>query len=69
MMNQKLTNTRSETRLTWVKSSYSDGAGQNCVEVAVLAGCIGIRDSKDTSGPALLVPAEAWTAFVGMARS
>ncbi|MFI5621148.1 DUF397 domain-containing protein [Streptomyces sp. NPDC051567] len=66
-MNQNLTNTGSEPR-TWFTSSYSNDTGGSCVEVAVLAGCIGIRDSKDTSGPALLVPAEAWTAFVGMAR-
>ncbi|GAB2881704.1 DUF397 domain-containing protein [Streptomyces mayteni] len=54
----------------WFKSSYSSENGTNCVEVADLscAGRVGIRDSKNPEGPALLVPAGAFAAFVGMAR-
>ncbi|MFD7915134.1 DUF397 domain-containing protein [Streptomyces sp. NPDC059752] len=40
----------------WKKSSYSDGTGNNCVEVANLLatnGTIYIRDSKNIEGPAL----------------
>jgi hypothetical protein len=48
----------------WFKSSYSD-AGQNCVEAAHLTPTgIAIRDSKNPTGPALLLPASAWTTFV-----
>ncbi|MEU3535293.1 DUF397 domain-containing protein [Streptomyces murinus] len=48
----------------WFKSSYSE-PGQNCVEVAPLAPRIGVRDSKDPHGPALLVPSYAWAEFIG----
>lgn len=48
----------------WFKSTYSSGAEGNCVEIAVMPGTIGIRDSKDKQGPALLVSAEAFAAFV-----
>ncbi|MBV9010700.1 MAG: DUF397 domain-containing protein [Pseudonocardiales bacterium] len=34
-----------------------------CVEVAVGPGQVGVRDSKDRSGPALIFP-PAWRAFV-----
>ncbi|MGW0864657.1 DUF397 domain-containing protein [Streptomyces sp. NPDC002611] len=47
----------------WFTSSYSD-ATQNCVEVAHLSPSIAIRDSKSPTGPALLLPPAAWTAFL-----
>ena len=53
----------------WFKSSYSTGEGGNCVEVADLNTEVGIRDSKNSAGPALVVPAGAWSAFVSLARS
>ncbi|MFE1902537.1 DUF397 domain-containing protein [Streptomyces gardneri] len=54
----------------WRKSSYSDGDGGNCVEVLDdVPGVVPVRDSKNPTGPALLVPAAAWSAFVaGIAR-
>lgn len=53
------------SRASWRKSSYSNGDGGNCVEVADgLTGIVPVRDSKDPQGPALLFPAPAWTAFV-----
>ncbi|WP_078872576.1 DUF397 domain-containing protein [Streptomyces peucetius] len=48
----------------WFKSSYSDGTGNNCVEVANLATQVGVRDSKVKDGPALRVRPAAWSAFV-----
>ncbi|MDG4775208.1 DUF397 domain-containing protein [Solwaraspora sp. WMMD792] len=49
----------------WRKSSRSGDNGGSCVEVATLAGgTIGVRDSKDPHGPALLFPTGAWTAFL-----
>ncbi|MGA5898307.1 DUF397 domain-containing protein [Streptomyces venetus] len=59
----------------WRKSSYSNGDGGNCVEVADgTPGTVPVRDSKLTSdgGPVLLVGSDAWRAFistVGAARS
>jgi Domain of unknown function (DUF397) len=62
----------SELAADWRKSSYSNGAGNNCVEVADLTGtahgAVAIRDSKDPSGPALLIAPEAFAAFIGAVR-
>ncbi|MEU6392019.1 DUF397 domain-containing protein [Streptomyces sp. NPDC046939] len=50
----------------WRKSSYSGGAeATNCVEVAALTTCIGIRDSKDPGRGTLTVPHSAFTALLG----
>jgi hypothetical protein len=49
---------------SWTKSSLSHANG-NCVEVADLSeGQVGMRDSKDASGPVLLFPSEEWRAFL-----
>ncbi|MFF4804621.1 DUF397 domain-containing protein [Streptomyces sp. NPDC001351] len=32
--------------LRWVKSSYSDEGGNNCVEVAAVENAVAVRDSK-----------------------
>jgi hypothetical protein len=53
----------------WSKSSYSDGSGNNCVEVAAVAAGVGVRDSKNECGPALVVSAPEWGAFVSFVRS
>ncbi|WP_411145883.1 DUF397 domain-containing protein [Streptomyces sp. x-80] len=54
---------------TWFKSSYSEGSGNACVEVAITSPVVSIRDSKDKARPALVVPASAWTSFVGLILS
>lgn len=47
----------------WVKSSHSGGR-TDCVEVAWLnANRIGVRDSKNTTGPALVFAPGAWDSF------
>lgn len=49
----------------WFKSSWS-GGGNDCVEVAHLnGGLVGVRDSKNPDGPALVVSPRAWDAFMG----
>lgn len=49
----------------WRKSSYSNADGGECLEVADgYTGIVPVRDSKDPHGPALLIPAAAWTEFV-----
>ncbi|MCC8480956.1 DUF397 domain-containing protein [Streptomyces parvus] len=56
----------------WFTSSYSENGGQ-CVEVATnLAaphGIVPVRDSKNVTGPALTVPAAAFSAFVAGVRA
>ncbi|MEU6833340.1 DUF397 domain-containing protein [Nocardia beijingensis] len=47
----------------WFKSSRSQ-AGKECVEVAFLGrGMVGVRDSKNPSGPALVFTPGEWDAF------
>lgn len=47
----------------WFKSTYSESGGQ-CVEVAFLGSdLVGVRDSKDQHGPALIFTPAAWDAF------
>ncbi|MFI5780494.1 DUF397 domain-containing protein [Nocardia sp. NPDC051570] len=47
----------------WFKSSRSSG-GKECVEVAFLTdGHVGVRDSKNPTGPALLFTPDEWDAF------
>lgn len=53
---------------SWFKSSYSD-PGQNCVEAAHLTPAIAIRDSKNPTGPALLLPPTEWTPFITHIRN
>jgi uncharacterized protein DUF397 len=49
--------------VVWFKSSRS-GAGKECVEVAFLSsGRVGVRDSKNPDGPALIFGPGDWTAF------
>ncbi|OEV13014.1 DUF397 domain-containing protein [Streptomyces nanshensis] len=49
---------------SWHKSSYSNDQGGSCVEIANLTDQVGVRDSKDKTGPALVVPASTWSAFI-----
>jgi len=49
----------------WQKSTRSGPYSDNCVEVAFVDGAIGLRDSKDPSGPVLLFTPGEWDAFVG----
>lgn len=52
------------TASSWTKSSLSHANG-NCVEVADLpGGQVGLRDSKNISGPVLRFPPEEWRAFL-----
>jgi len=49
---------------SWKKSSLSYANG-DCVEVAALPdGRIGLRDSKDTTGPVLRFTPAEWHAFI-----
>jgi Domain of unknown function (DUF397) len=48
---------------TWRKSSYS-GSNGACVEVAVTAPVVGIRDSKNPDAGMLTVSNTAWARFL-----
>lgn len=52
---------------TWRKSTFSSANGA-CVEVAILPGGIGVRDSKNPSGPALTFTLAEWAAFTAGVR-
>lgn len=52
----------------WFKSSYSSPS-QDCVEIAHFdGGQVGVRDSKNPTGPALRFTPTAWDAFLNTAR-
>lgn len=53
----------------WTKSSLSHANG-NCVEVAdLVGGQVGMRDSKNISGPMLRILPEEWHAFLAGIRN
>ncbi|MFE4455415.1 DUF397 domain-containing protein [Streptomyces sp. NPDC056796] len=55
---------------TWRTSSYSNGDGGNCVEVADgFPGLVPVRDSKTPGGPALAFRAARWAQFVDALRN
>ena len=57
-------------RVIWRKSSFSNGNGGACVEVATLRdGSRAVRDSKNITGPALRFSAGEWSAFTSAVRS
>ena len=59
-----MSETHDLSRASWFKSSYSNGQGGACVEVASnLPGIVAVRDSKDRGGPQLAVPDQAWSQF------
>ncbi|MFJ8308247.1 MULTISPECIES: DUF397 domain-containing protein [unclassified Streptomyces] len=55
---------RASTLTGWRKSSYSGSDEGSCVEIADGHSAVPIRDSKNPHGPALLIPAESFSAFI-----
>ncbi|MEU5270362.1 DUF397 domain-containing protein [Streptomyces hygroscopicus] len=54
----------------WRKSTYSNGDGGHCVEIADnFRGVIPVRDSKDPHGPALAFPVSSWSSFISAVKS
>lgn len=51
------------TRAEWKKSTRSGGNG-NCVEVAMMADGVAVRDTKDRDGGTQIYTPAEWTAFV-----
>lgn len=48
----------------WFRSSYSNGAGGECVECALTTSDALVRDSKCQTGPVIAVGRGAWHAFL-----
>lgn len=65
-MNTEDVNCQPRLELRWFTSSYSSGAGGECVEVAVKATAVYVRDSKRVAqgGPVLKVGSAAWSALL-----
>ncbi|GFH78013.1 MULTISPECIES: DUF397 domain-containing protein [Streptomyces diastaticus group] len=59
--------------LTWVKSSYSNGQGAECVEWApehaALTGQVLLRDSKTPHAPYLTLTPASFVGLVSLAKS
>ena len=53
----------------WRRSSACSGADSTCVEVAVGADEVAVRDSKDPGGPELRFTAAEWAAFTHGVRA
>ncbi|MFC5747321.1 DUF397 domain-containing protein [Actinomadura rugatobispora] len=57
--------------ITWRKSTYSGGGGsggQDCVELARLAGAVGVRDSRAPEAGHLALAPEAFTRLVAQVK-
>lgn len=53
----------------WTKAARSSAEGDNCVEVALnLRKVVAVRDSKDPSGHAIVLPAAQWRRFCSKVR-
>ncbi|MEU4174297.1 DUF397 domain-containing protein [Streptomyces sp. CA-278952] len=54
---------------TWRSSSYSNSNGGECVEISDdFPGTVPVRDSKNPTGPALVLQATAWDAFISSVK-
>lgn len=49
--------------MKWRKSSRSTGSGE-CIEVAIAADRVLVRDSKHKAGPVLAVTPDEWRTFL-----
>lgn len=55
--------------LSWRKSSYSGGGGQNCVEVAELPTGSAVRDSQHPDDAQLTFPSPEWSTFLRQVKA
>ena len=55
---------RGTSHLGWFRSSYSNGAGGECVECAISIDHTLVRDSKISGGDVVTVRSDAWCLFI-----
>ncbi|WP_371660225.1 DUF397 domain-containing protein [Streptomyces sp. NBC_00280] len=55
---------RFDSPLRWFTSSYSNGAGGECVECALTGNGVFVRDSKGGEKPVIFVEMRGWETFV-----
>ncbi|WP_328601112.1 DUF397 domain-containing protein [Actinomadura physcomitrii] len=55
--------------MLWRKSTYSDGHGGECVEVAAIKKGLLVRDSKNPNGPVLGLNPAAARDFINYVRA
>ncbi|HEY1917430.1 MAG TPA: DUF397 domain-containing protein [Streptosporangiaceae bacterium] len=48
---------------------YSISGTNNCVEGSTASHVVAVRDSKDPSGPVLIMAPEAWRAFTARVKA
>ncbi|MET8115407.1 DUF397 domain-containing protein [Streptomyces prasinus] len=53
-----------DSKLEWIKSSYSSDDGPSCVEVATTLATVHVRDSKIPDGSRLALTPTTWVAFL-----
>lgn len=67
------TTTKALPPVTWVKSSYSNGQGAECVEwapeYAAATGEVLVRDSKTPEAPYLTLTSASFAGLVSLAKS
>ncbi|MFH0174924.1 DUF397 domain-containing protein [Streptomyces cacaoi] len=56
------------SRPAWFTSSYSNGAGGECVECALMGDGALVRDSKGAGGPEIAVRSGAWSSFIAAVK-
>jgi hypothetical protein len=54
---------------TWRKSSFSNGAGGNCVEVGPAPDAVHVRDTKHRDGGTLVLTPATWRALTATVRA
>ncbi|MEU8350644.1 MULTISPECIES: DUF397 domain-containing protein [unclassified Streptomyces] len=59
---------RIPAHVSWQKSSYSNGAGGECVETACMGSLALVRDSKDHDRQVLAFSRGGWADFVTAVR-
>ncbi|MFD0540888.1 DUF397 domain-containing protein [Actinomadura luteofluorescens] len=62
-------NRRHQRLPAWRKSSFSDGYGGECVELAAVSDGLLVRDSKNPDGPQLGLTLEAARVLISQLRA
>jgi len=53
----------------WFKSTRSGGTNEGCVEVRLTEGSVGVRDSKNVTGPVFRFASGEWHTFVAATKN